>query len=1323
MKNIWLLLLIVLTEACPVSAQLFRYLDTEDGLKSRRVIAIEKDKTGFMWFLTQEGVDRYNGKQYTHYQLSDGNTIIQQFPNLSYLQVDNWGGIWVTGKNGYLFKYNPNLDKYDLKLNFADSLQTTKRLPLTYTTLDRNNRIWLCTKNAQYIYHIQQETITPLESPIHEEITSIAQGENNQFFIGTNHKIYTTRLEDNRLIVKQEPKLDNLPIIQHIYYHPKTQSLLIGTMTDGFYHYDIIRDSLHNIGNMKDVTINQVVPAHQSENEILIATDGNGVYKMDMSNHKLTPYLFEDHRTPNQMNGGIIKDIYPDEEGRIWMAVFPVSVTVYSEKYPQYEWIRHKQDNPNTLVDNQITYLMEDSDGDIWAATGNGVSMFNKRTRQWKNMLSNRHQEMNAENHVFISLCESNPGTILVGGYMSGMYRIDKRNMTLQYFTPKSEGYSHIRPDKYIRSIYRDEEGIVWAGGYYNLKRIEPNTGKMKHYNTDYPITFITAKNKHELWIGTINGLYKFNKRQQKIQQVNLSSNPGSINSIYQADESTTYIGTHGNGLWVYNSQMGKLANYKTYNSALISNNIFCILPSKRGNELLISTENELVCFNKQENIFTNWTKEQGLPTDKFNTSSGIKTREGDIILGSDDGLIIIKDTVILPRNFQSKLVFSNFNIQYQQMKPGIEGSPLSVPIDETGSITLNHDQNIFSLEVASINYDCPSRILYSWKMEGFYDEWTKPSTSNLIRYTGLNPGKYTLKIRAVLLDDGQTIEERELQIVIKPPFTQTIWAILIYILVLLIIIFSVMRYLWVRKESHISKEKILFFIHTAHDIRTPLTLIKGPLNEIERNEELSPKGKHNLQTAIQSTNRLTELATKLIDFQKEELYSPIIHVELCELNQYIRDFLIQFQTYADKKGLLLTYEGIPESLEVWIDKNKTDSIIHNLISNALKYTPTGGKVILQTEKTSEQWILTIRDTGIGISVNDQKKMFKQLFRGENVINQRITGAGIGMLQTYRLVKQHQGKITVNSRENEGTTFRLSFPIQHKKYIRQATLKENPTTSALDINSLETIEAPKLSPNISNGPHILVVEDNPDLRNFLQQSLHDTYRVSTAENGKKALEQINQQQPDLIISDIMMPIMRGDELCQTLKGNMETSHIPVILLTALGDRESILRGLKIKADNYVVKPFDMDILKANIASVLANKEYIRQRFAQLNYQTEDLPQEIKQAPGLNLDQEFLIKVTELVKKNLDKEFNVDDLCMEMGMSRSSFYNKLKALTERSPSDFVRQIRMKEAAILLKSKRHTVAEVSDMMGYSDPKYFTDIFKKHYGMTPSAYMKQA
>ena len=1322
MKKTILLFILILQGAVSASAQLYRYLDTNQGLSSRRVIAIEKDTKGYMWFLTHEGVDRYNGKQFTHYPLLDKNKPIQQPPNLSHLQVDETGNIWVIGKNGYIFKYNSHQNKYDLVMNFADSLQTTRRLPLTHASIDRNNQLWLCTRNSQYIYQTHNQQIVKLDSPIQEEITYLEQGEGNNYFVGTNHNIYLAQLNGNHLKVQQEPMLEDFHIVQHLYYHSTTNRLLIGTLADGFYVFDFSTKTLKNIGQLKDVTMNNVVPASNSSEEVLIATDGNGVFKMDMRTLELRPFLSSNHQASSRMNGDIIKDIYADEEGRIWMAVFPISITMYSDKYPSYQWIQNFYKQSNSSASNQITNILEDSDGDLWITTTNGVGYYNTRAQQWKSLLSSHENDWQEQNHVFISLCETSPGTIAIGGYMSGVYFINKKDMRPQYFSPQSQGYTDIRPDKYIRSIYRDKDGFIWAGGYYNFKRLNPK-GLIEHYATDYPITFITSKNDDELWVGTANGIYKFNKKQKKLQQVNLSSDIGSINYIYQADSIMTYIGTHGTGLWIYNNMTRQLENFQTQNSALISNNIFCILPSHRPEELIISTENELVCFNTKEHLFLNWTQEQGLLANKFNTSAGIKTREGNIILGSDEGLIVINDSIAFPRTIQSKLVFSNFNIQYQEMLPGMEGSPLQMPIDETEAITLTHDQNIFSLDVSSINYDCPSRVLYSWKLEGFFDEWTQPSETHLIRYTGLVPGNYTLKVRSIFLDDGRTLEERNLRIKIEPPFTQTGGAYLIYILIFITIIFAIVRYLWLRKDSMISREKIQFFIHTAHDIRTPLTLIKGPLSEISRTESLSELGKSNLQAAIQNTDRLAELATKLIDFQKEELYASKLHVVQVELNNYLQNFLKPFQPYAEKKRLQLTLEGTTEPLEAWIDRNKIDSIIHNLVSNALKYTPEGGQVTIQLKGTSSEWMLQICDTGIGIPAAEQKKMFKHLFRGKNAINQRITGTGIGMLQTYRLVKRHLGKISVTSKENVGTTFSLRFPTDSSQYIRQAeTAVEDNGTRNKEIKETSMVNMPIHEACPTDAPQILIVEDNPDLRQFLCQSLANKYRIKEAENGKEALKLIGQQAPDLVISDIMMPEMRGDEMCQTLKSNIETSHIPVILLTALGDRESILHGLEIKADNYVVKPFDMDILKANIASVLANKEFLRQRFAQLNYRTEDLPPEVKEAPGLSLDQDFLIKATELVKKNLGKEFNVDDLCMEMGMSRSSLYNKIKALTDRSPSDFVRQIRMTEAAALLKSKKYTVAEVSDMMGYSDPKYFTDIFKKHYGMTPSAYMKQ-
>ena len=1318
MKKTLLTIIILFLGTFSVSAQLYRYLDTQQGLSSRRVIAVEKDQKGYMWFLTQEGVDRYNGKQFTNYILSDGNRPVLHFPNLSQLHIDNQDDIWVTGKNGFIFKYNQMLDKYDLVMNFADSLKTKRRLPLTHTSIDRQNNLWLCTRNAQYIYRTDTKHVIKLETPIKEEVFYIEQAKGNRYFFGTRENVYVASLKGNRLVLEPEHTISNIHRVQHIHYHVPTDRLLIGTMADGFFVYDPQTKMTHNIGNLKDVTMNDAVTARPSSEEVLIATDGNGVYKLNMNTLQLHSFLSTTQES-DKMNGDIIKDIYLDEEGRVWMTVFPFSVTIYSDKYPKYEWLHQTNNDSQSLANSQVTQVIEDSDGDIWVTTNNGIGCYHTRTKQWTTLLSSHDQNRQDQNYVYISLCESTPGTILVGGYMSGMYRINKKDMRPQYFSPQQEGYTDIRPDKYIRSIYRDEQGTVWAGGYYNFKSMNFATGQIDHYQTEYPISVITSKSDKELWVGTVNGIYKFNKQLKEFQQEPLLTDMGAVNTIYQANDELTYIGTHGSGLCVYNNRTGELNTYDTNNSALLSNNIFCILPSTSEGELIISTENALVCFNTQEERFQNWTKEQGMLSENFSTSAGVKTHKGKILFGCEDGLIYIEDSIKLPREFKSKLVFSNLNIHYQQMLPGMEGSPLTVPIDQTEKITLAHDQDIFSIEVSSINYDRPSRILYSWKLEGFYNEWTKPSPRNLIRYMNLAPGDYTLKVRAILLDDGRTLEERSLRIHVDPPFSQTMGAYTIYILIGVLTIFIIMRYIWMRKESMLSHEKIQFFTNTAHDIRTPLTLIKGPLSEISRTEQLTEKGKENLQYAIRSTDSLAELANKLIDFQKEERYTSVINVSLCDLNQYIANFTEMFRPYSRKKGILLTFEGTESPLEGWIDVNKMDSILHNLLSNAMKYTPEGGQVKVTLQENNAYWTVDISDTGIGISTSDQKKMFKQLFRGQNAINQRITGSGIGMLQTYRLVKRHLGNITVTSEENKGTTFHLRFPTDHKKYIHH---KDTVSNESVPYFIPEPTDNSSYKPSPQTAPSLLIVEDNPDLRNFLRQSLAESYRITEAQNGQEALETIAQEQPDLIISDIMMPVMRGDDLCQTLKDNMETSHIPIILLTALGDRESILHGLNVKADSYVVKPFDIDILKANIASVLTNKEILRKRFSQLDYQTENLPKEVQETPGLSLDQEFLEKITKLVLKNLGKDFNVDDLCLEMGMSRSSLYNKVKALTGHSPSDFIRQIRLKEGASLLRSKKYTVAEISDMLGFSDPKYFTDIFKKHYGMTPSAYMKQ-
>ena len=1027
-------------------------------------------------------------------------------------------------------------------------------------------------------------------------------------------------------------------------------------------------------------------------------------------------------RKPNKMNGSIIKDIYMDSANRIWNVIYPTGITIYTEKYPAYEWFMHSANYTNSLANNCINGVMEDSEGDFWYATSNGICYFDVSENKWINFSpSHSPNGERSENHIFTSLCESSPGIILAGGYMSSIYKIDKRTKEVTFFQQQNirqgEG-----PDKYIRSIYRDNERLIWIGGFYRLKSYSLTTKEVCEYNIGYPITCITQKDEHSLWIGTINGVFVFDKLKKQAIPLDTEFDIQCINMIYNDPSGNyTYFGTYGDGLFIFEKKTRKVTRYYDENCGLISNNIYSIVPDRNG-DLYLGTENGLSFFDIKANKFINWTKEQGLLAASFNPNAAIHSRDGYMIFGSNEGVIVLPDSIQLPETFSSHMIFSDLSIMYRTVHPGEKNSPLTQALDKTSCIELDYDQNTFSMNVSSINFDNPSNIMYSWKLEGFYDRWSPPSSDNLIRYTNLSPGNYTLRVRAILMDNHQILEEREIQILIGRPIWMTFWAFLLYALIIIGISYAIIRYQMIRRDKQISQAKINFFMQTAHDIRTPLTLIKAPLGEILKNEQLTEQGTTNLNLAIQSTDNLSELANNLMDFQKEELYSSKISVVRYELNQYIQNYMQQFKAYAEQKGIDFQYKSSFTSLEVWIDQNKIDSILQNLLSNSLRYTPNGGSVTIETDHNKNRWILTIKDTGIGIPKEDQKKLFKFLFRGKNATNQLITGSGVGMLLNYRLIKNHEGKISFSSTENVGTTFQLSFPIQSEHYqYRNEGVDQNLRTVLLQdgiVAPMPEAEQTQITAH-PDSPRIMIVEDNASLRLFLMKSLSDIYQVDGAENGQEAIDKIKVQQPDLIISDVMMSVMDGETMCRTLKSDIETSHIPIILLTALGDKKDILRGLETKADMYITKPFDLMVLRANISNILENREIIRKKLQQasvnIESKTEDIPM------PTNLDNEFMQKVTVLVKENLGKDLTVDTLCAGMNMSRTSFYNKIKALTGMAPNDFIRNIRMQEAAALLKSQRYTVAEVADMMGFADPKYFTDTFKKFYGVPPSIYKK--
>ncbi|MBE6287673.1 MAG: response regulator [Mediterranea massiliensis] len=1314
-----------------LQAQTYKYIGVENGLSNRRVFSIQKGNKGYMWFLTQDGIDRYDGKHFKHYLLKNKGQEENSLWNLNWLYTDSKGVLWEIGKRGRVFYYDSLQDEFKLAYSLPKTNHGTTRSYITYGFIDNEDYIWLCTKEGIYRYNSQNGESQFLTCDIKESITKIEQIDSTHYFAGTDKGIHYLERKENRLLLTDCEGLNPPQLhVNDIYYHEASKKVFIGTFQEGIFIYDLVLHRLTDLKDeLKDITINCI--RYFNEREILIGTDGIGVYKMNTDTYHSDPYIVADYTQFNAMNGNNISDIYIDNEQRIWMANYPFGITVRDDRYPQYMWIKHSVKNKQSLVNNQINAIIEDLEGDLWFATNNGVSHYCPHKEEWQTFLSSFNPEIQNKNHTFLSLCEIRPGEILVGGYNSGLYQINKWNGKISYHTPASFTTNELRPDKYIRTLLKDKSGKVWSGGYYNLKEIDLKNRVLRHIPGLNGITVIKEKDDDYLWIGTANGLYLLEKESGQYTNIHLPIESNYVYCLFQLPNGMLYIGTNNSGLLQYDPEKKKFEHYHKDNTALLSNNIYHILHDG-GDRLVLSMENGLCNFNIPEGKFVNWTKEHGLMSDHFNASSGTLRKNGNFIFGSTDGAIEYHKDMRLPHTNTFRMVFNNLRIFNKIVYPGDADSPLTNEIDKTSLLRLKYSQNMFSIDVSSINFDHPSLILYSWKLEGFFDEWSEPSLECDIRFTNLSPGDYTLKVKAISSEDKRiTLEEREIKITIEQPFWFSFWALLLYAVLLMVGVAIFLRFDMLRKKRKLSEEKINFFVNTAHDLRTPLTLIKAPLEEMEQQEPLSERGRESIYTALRNVNALLRLTTNLITFERADNYNNQLMIAEYELNSYMQELIQAFQGYAATKQLELTYQSNFQSLNVWLDRDKMESILKNLLSNALKYTPQNGKVEVKTTETDKYWSIEIKDTGIGIPVNEQKQLFKTHFRSSNAINSKITGSGIGLLLVDKLVRLHNGKLTFHSKEGEGTCITITFPINAEGFPKAIFTESKPQAEHItDSHTTRPSNIPQIYKETSSMPttsvdkkkKLLIVEDNDELRNYLKRSL-ENYIVQTCANGKEAVEIIYEYMPDLIVADIMMPEMRGDELCEKLKNDISTSHIPIILLTALGSEEDIIKGLTYGADEYITKPFNINILRATIAGILANRERVYQKYNSIEFLDENEEKIENTNCTNNLDWKFITTLKQEVEKHMDDpDFNIDKLCVLLAMSRTSFYNKLRALTGQSPADYIRIIRLKHAAQLLKEQKYSITEIAEMTGFNDAKYFREVFKKHFKVSPSQYLKR-
>ena len=698
-----------------------------------------------------------------------------------------------------------------------------------------------------------------------------------------------------------------------------------------------------------------------------------------------------------------------------------------------------------------------------------------------------------------------------------------------------------------------------------------------------------------------------------------------------------------------------------------------------------------------------------------YNKSALFGLKNGQLAWGTNNGAIFFAPQTIREISSKGKIFFQDLTVSGRSIRE-IPSLNLKTPVDSLKTINLKYLQNTISLELISIGMQSGSK--FSWKLEGFDKDWISPSGNRIITYTNIPSGEFTLKIKMYDSSLSHVINERAIVIKLIPPFWRTGWFWMLIILILSgIIVLYLLYYINKLKQEH-TEEKVRFFTNTAHDIRTSLTLIKAPVEELSKEKNLTESGKYYLNLAIEQARQLTSVVTQLMDFQKVDIGKEHLMLSMTDIVKLVSTRKVMLASYAKSKNIELGFVSDRESYMTAVDESKTEKIIDNLISNAIKYSPDNSQIQIDLRLEDKKWVLQVKDYGIGISRKAQRQLFKEFYRGDNAINSKVVGSGIGLLLVKNYVTMHGGNITCNSQENVGSTFQVVIPFKSISSDPVVTnvLQDKPIVSSPIPEISHQVESENETP-ASREMKVLVVEDNDDLLNFMESILSNDFKVYTAIDGQIAWEFISKQMPDLVVSDIMMPNMDGFELCRLMKSTYETSHIPIILLTALSERTDQLRGLGLGADDYLTKPFDMNLLIQRIKSIIRNREIVRDKALRLITvgSTENIL-------GNELNDKFVKKMLEVAQANISNvEFDKDEFASAMNVSSSLLYKKIKSFTDQSPTDFIKTVRLKHAVELLQSRKYTITEVSEICGFASVGYFSTVFRKYFGKSPSEILE--
>jgi signal transduction histidine kinase/DNA-binding response OmpR family regulator/ligand-binding sensor domain-containing protein len=1289
-------------------AQNFRFqqLSIEDGLKSNKVFQTIEDNDGFIWIATENGINKYDGRTLKSYSLAEIQGV-QQRPNLLLLlDVDSNGIVWLVLNNGLVFKYDTGLDEF-IYFDKIES-ETGNHVYVGTFHIDHNDNIIVGSFANAYIYYPDS-----LKSKSLPEITttvkSVIQSSDNQYFIGSREGVlvfdenlkFLFNLKDRE---KNKHWIPENQVIESLFLQEAENKLWLGSQNSGLYFYDLNHDQLSSsdqlLGNI-DLHIRSITDF--GSGKLMVGTDGGGVFLYDTFKSEVLEQLVYNDYDENSLSSNNVYDIFVNEQGVVFISTFRGGVNIYNPKRQNFSSIRHQKGDENSLKNDVILSIEEPRIGLLSFGTDMGISLLNKSTDNWTNLSLNTNGE-NSKSEVAWSQSIDKSGKLWVASFIYSLSRFEPK---YNQYILKSDAFNFLK-NATVKKLYHHPNGEMLLGTINSGVFCVKLSGEVKNYPIQGTNDFETYS-AEKVIIGNRNGIALLDLKYEEINWMdegligNTLKNKAII-SLLIDDERNLWVGTINHGVFIFNANLNEVRTVNS-ESGLPSNNIFDLVSDSEGN-VWAATGEGLSKFEGES--IANFYKSDGLISTDFNRNAALRGSDGHLYFGTNQGVITFNPLSIEPSDINKKLVLTDFYLNHARIIPN-EKSALFKPLNETEKIVLTHKQNSFSIGFTSIDFVHPEQGEYTWKLEGFDPDWVRENNPERATYTNLNSGEYTFRLKLTDPLGNLLAPENQVSLMIKKPYWQTVWAYVLYLIFGALLIALLLYSNRLRLESKNAKERLHYLIEMAHEIKTPLTLIRAPITDLLNNSETDNQTKESLEVALKSADKLHKQMMQFIDFRKTDVRKNQLQIESVDLIDMLKRKVFAFKPLAGKKGIDLIFNPDQSEFIIKTDEAILDKIVSNLLSNAIKYTLENGKVTLSLESHPTKWTLSVKDTGIGISKEDQKKIFTLFYRAENARGSGITGSGVGLVLANDLAKTLGGEVRLEKSNLEGSEFVITIPLTH-------TVEASEFVKEKETEKLETqrIEAEVLN---NKKVKILIVEDDKDLRAYQRHKFEHKYQIFTASNGEEALELVQSNPPDLIISDVVMPKMNGRQLCMNIKSNLATSHIPFMMLTGLQSKEHIQMGFESGADDYIPKPVDFEMLASKINNLLSTRTAFKDKFitSETDFEYQELTNQ--------LDQQFLDKITQLVDDHIsDSELSINFLCQSVGMSRTAFYHKLKSLVDMSPSEFIRTIRLKRARKLLLNSHNNISEVAYSTGFSNAKYFSTLFKKYYGMSPSGFVAE-